>query len=79
MVFNTSSIVTYVSLRRGHLVLLLFVDICQAADVAFETEREKAKEADALAQIFRISGDLVKTRLLISQVRIFSSLPLRIM
>lgn len=44
----------------------------QAADETFETEREKAKEADALAQIFRISGDLVNTRLLISQVRVFN-------
>lgn len=40
----------------------------QAADEAFETEREKAKEVDALAQIFRVSDDLVKSRLLISQV-----------
>ncbi|CAM9166881.1 unnamed protein product, partial [Ectocarpus sp. 12 AP-2014] len=36
-------------------------------DEAFETEREKAEEVDALAQIFRVSDDLVKSRLLISQ------------
>ena len=31
-------------------------------------ERDKAKEVDALAQVFQISSDLVKSRLLISQV-----------
>ncbi|CAM9165488.1 unnamed protein product, partial [Laminaria digitata] len=44
------------------------LDMLRAADEAFDVEREKAKEADALAQVFRISGDLVKSRLLISQV-----------
>lgn len=41
----------------------------KVVDEAFDAEREKAKETDALAQVFRISGDLVKLRLLISQVR----------
>ncbi|CAM9198488.1 unnamed protein product, partial [Ectocarpus sp. 12 AP-2014] len=43
------------------------LDMLRAADEAFETEREKAEEVDALAQIFRVSDDLVKSRLLISQ------------
>ncbi|CAM9153876.1 unnamed protein product [Ectocarpus fasciculatus] len=43
------------------------LDMLRVADEAFETEREKAKEVDALAQIFRVSDDLVKSRLLISQ------------
>lgn len=38
------------------------------ADEAFEEEREKTKATDALAQVFRISGDLVSVRLLVSQV-----------
>lgn len=38
------------------------------ADESFEAERSRVKEADALAQVFRISGDLVQSRLLISQV-----------
>lgn len=36
---------------------------------AFDTERRMVKEADALAQVFQISGDLVQSRLLISKVR----------
>lgn len=55
----------------NHAVLwsLLWPFVPKAADEAFDVEREKAKEADALAQVFRISGDLVKSRLLISQVK----------
>lgn len=34
----------------------------------FDAQRERVKEADALAQIFQISGDLVQSRLLITQV-----------
>lgn len=49
-----------------HTVLWPFV--LKVADAAFDVERDKAKEADALAQVFHISGDLVKSRLLISQV-----------
>lgn len=42
--------------------------VSKIADEAFDVEREKAKEADALAQVFQISSDLTKSRLLIQQV-----------
>lgn len=43
--------------------------VSKVVDGAFDAEREKARETDALAQVFQISGDLVKLRLLISQVK----------
>lgn len=41
----------------------------KTAHEAFGAERERVKEADALAQVFQISADLVQSRLLILQVR----------
>lgn len=53
---------------------MLWSFVLKVADEAFDVERDKAKEADALAQVFQISGDLVKSRLLISQVGTTASL-----
>lgn len=65
----TSGAVRYLIL----FVVSGFVSVCalivhKAADQEFQAERDKATEADALAQVFQISGDLVNSRLLISQV-----------
>ncbi|CAM9114065.1 unnamed protein product, partial [Sphacelaria rigidula] len=44
------------------------LEMLRIAHEEFDAQRERVKEADALAQIFQISGDLVQSRLLITQV-----------